>query len=194
MGKLKFYATMFLLLFASENDAQISSADNFDRKNAIAADLAFTPSRIFSEREHNYYIHGALRFYPQPRVSIRGDASFSLREYVGSEINMRYHSIFFGACYHLSENGALDPYVGIQPGFSLFDRSNFNGNPIQTERELIPNASIIIGLNFYVNAYFNFFSNLRYVYGQPSFNPTVRNGLHEVRLAFGLGFNLAKQR
>ena len=58
--------------------------------------------------------------------------------------------------------------------------------------EVIPNASIVGGLNFYVNRYFNIFVNMRYVYGQPSKSIQERDGLHEIRFAFGLGFNLAK--
>jgi len=135
-----------------------------------------------------------LSYNPTPRISVRGDGALSLREYVGDEVVMRYHTTFFGICYHFTENGPFDPFVGIQPGFSLFERSFFNDAPIGRNLEIIPNASIVFGAKYFVNRFFNFFTNVRYVFGQPAVNPTMGNGLHEVRLAFGLGLNFAQKQ
>ena len=166
----------------------------FDRDKMLSTDFAFKPSRIFRESITQYYIQGSMSVYLQPKVSIRGDIAFSFREYVNKDINLRNHSIFFGACYHFTQNGAFDPFIGFQPGFSLFDRSNFNNQPINTKMELIPNASVILGMKFFVSPFFNFFTNIRYVYGQPVINPTIGSGLHELRVAFGLGLNLTKKK
>jgi len=174
--------------------AQQETKTSLDRKNLIAVDAAFTPSRLINESKTMYYAHGSLSFYPTSRLSFRGDSSFSFREFQDNEVSMRYHSTFFGLCYHFTENGAFDPFIGIQPGMSVFERSFFNDMPITKNREVIPNGSVVLGLTFFMNRYFNFFGNVRYVYGQPAKNPTAGSGLHEIRLAFGLGLNLAQQK
>lgn len=173
---------------------QQESKHSIDRKHLIATAVAFTPSRIMNESKTMYYAHGSLIFYTTPRLSVRGDGSFSFREYQGDAIAIRYHSTFLGLCYHFTKNGAFDPFIGIQPGISFFERSVFNGIPVDKTKEILPNASVVVGLNFFVNHFFNLFGNVRYVYGQPATNPTIGTGLHEIRLAFGLGINLVQSR
>jgi hypothetical protein len=182
----------FLMWFYWSTCFAQETMPNFDRNLLISADLAFTPSKIFNESITQYYIHGSLNVYLHPRVSIRGDSAFSFREYFDNDISLRYHSVFFGGCYHFMSNGVYDPYIGFQPGISLFDRSNFDGQPIDSKMELIPNASFILGFLLFIHKYFNFYTNVRYVYGQPSLNPTIGSGLHEIRFAFGLGLNYSR--
>lgn len=194
MEKITALTLTFLLSISQVVQAQNASKKEIDRTHLISTNLAFTPSIIFQESLNLFYINGALTFYPTPKVSFRGDAAFSFREFNNEgNIDIRYHSVFFGACYHFTENGAFDPFVGIQPGFSFLERSYTSILPFENIiQEYIPNASVIAGLNFYVNRYFSLFANVRYVYGQPMRNTTVGSGLHEIRFAFGLGINLAK--
>lgn len=193
MDKVVLIVLLICLQFSSIVFSQSESNSNLDRTYLLAADMSFTPSRILNEKSTLYYIHGSFSFYPTSKISVRGDSAFSFREFIGNEISMRYHSTFFGACYHFTENGAFDPFIGIQPGISIFERSVFQSNSVPSKKEIIPNASLIVGLKFFVNNYFNFFGNLRYVYGQPAINPTVGSGLHEIRLSFGLGLNLTRK-
>ncbi len=177
-----------LIFGQSENKKQI------ERHHMISTTFAFTPSVFFNEDLSLYYLHGSLSYYPTPKISIRGDSSFSFREFNNEgNIDIRYHSTFFGACYHFTENGALDPFIGLQPGYSFLERSYVTILPFENSiQEFLPNASVVAGLNFYVNRFFNIYANVRYVYGQPARNFTQGSGLHEIRFAFGLGANLAK--
>jgi outer membrane protein W len=173
-----------------------SFAQQIDRNHMWSANASFTPSYMFRQNSVQYYLQGTLSYFVNPRISIQGDAAFSIRQNIQQGyVPLKYHSGFLGACYHFTDNGNLDPYIGFQSGFSYLERTWFSmpANPFPvTVSEVIPNASMIVGLNYYVNRYFNIFANLRYVSGQPSKSIQENDGLHEIRFAFGLGFNLAK--
>lgn len=196
MEKIIVGLSSFLLssIFAQ---AQIDASQQIERHQMWSANASFTPSYMFRQNTVQYYLQGSLSYFVRPQISIQGDAAFSFRQNnQQSFIPLKYHSGFLGACYHFTKNGNLDPYVGFQSGFSYLERtySTIIGNPWTiTFAEIIPNVSLLGGFNFYVNRYFNIFVNLRYVYGQPSKSIQSKDGLHEIRFAFGLGFNLGKR-
>jgi len=185
---------LFLALPFHSLLSQNEEMNVIDRQHAIASSLAFTPSVFLNEKMTLFYISGSLSYYPKPQISIRGDNAFSLREFNSDgNVKMRYHSVFFGACYHFTKNGPMDPFIGFQPGYSYLERNQVSNLPAQSSiREAIPNASVVLGLNFYVNRYFHLFTNIRYVYGQPARNITQGAGLHEIRFSFGLSPNFAR--
>jgi hypothetical protein len=184
------------LLSSFSGFCQSNETPQIDRNNMFSANASFTPGYFFRQNTFQYYLQGTFSYFASAQISIQGDAAFSFRQTnIQGYIPLKYHSGFLGACYHFTDNGNLDPYIGIQAGFSYLERTNptIIGIPwTVTLSEIIPNTSIVGGLNFYVNRYFNIFANLRYVYGQPSKSLQERDGLHEIRFAFGLGFNLAK--
>lgn len=167
-----------------------------DRNQMWSASASFTPSYMLGQNTVHYYLQGTISYFTSPQISIQGDAAFSFRQSnIQGFIPFKYHSGFLGVCYHFTPNGNLDPYIGLQSGFSYLERTEETmiGSPWTiTRSEVIPNASIVGGLNFYVNRFFNIFANLRYVYGQPSKSMMERDGLHEIRFSFGLGFNFAQ--
>jgi len=175
---------------------QSNEYQQFDRTQMFSANASFTPGYLFRQNTFQYYLQGTFSYFLSPQISIQGDAAFSFRQTnIQGFVPLKYHSGFLGACYHFTENGNLDPYLGFQAGFSYLERTystNIVFPSTTTLAEVIPTSSILGGLNFYVNRYFNIFVNMRYVYGQPSKSIQEPDGLHEIRFAFGLGFNLAK--
>jgi hypothetical protein len=195
MEKIMTAVSIFLLTSIS-GYCQSNETPQVDRNHMFSANASFTPGYLFRENTFHYYLQGTFSYFASPQISIQGDAAFSFRQTnIQGYVPLKYHSGFLGACYHFTENGNLDPYIGLQAGFSFLERTYppAIGNPWPTRvSEIIPNTSIVGGLNFYVNRYFNIFANLRYVYGQPSKSIQENDGLHEIRFSFGLGFNFAQ--
>jgi hypothetical protein len=106
--------------------------------------------------------------------------------------------LYFGALYHFSNRAIVDPYLGIQPGihltkFKYFDDSG--AGPFRTEFRVLPVASLVGGLNFYVSRFFNFYISSRAVFGTFSGGGAPLSiPMNELRVNFGLGFNLGLKK
>jgi hypothetical protein len=174
------------------------SAPSFDRTHMIAASATFSPGIFLHNGISSNYLHGFLEYFPESNVSLKGEGYVFLPPSSGKYHPLDQNStLLFGGLYHFTKNGAFDPYLGLQPGLA-FVTSYPNGidYPIFVSiqaREVVPLITVSAGINYYVNRYFHFFGSIRYLYGQGAQSVAYFTQLSELRLSFGLGFNLAKK-
>ncbi len=194
MKNSKILVLISLLLIGLSLKAQ---EDRVEKKDGmLRATAGIEPGVLLNSGNLTTYISGLLEYHLQERISVRGDISayFNLKD---SPL-LSNHGLYFGALYHFSDRAIVDPYLGIQPGihltkFRYFDDSG--AGPFRSEFRVLPVASIVGGVNFYVSRFFNFYISSRAVFGTFSggANP-LSQPLHELRISFGLGFNLGLKK
>lgn len=171
--------------------------DKVDKKDGmLRATAGIEPGILLNNGSLTTYISGLLEYHLQEKISVRGDISayFNLKD---SPL-LANHGLYFGALYHFTDKAIFDPYIGLQPGIHL-SRFRYNddlGNgPYRSDFRVLPVASVVGGLNFYVSRFFNFYLSSRAVFGTFSGggNPNS-TALHELRITFGLGFNLSLKK
>lgn len=145
------------------------------------------------------YIHGNLEYYTDEIISIRNDGYYSLQINSPFPDKNYNHSFFTGASYHIKTKGRLDPYAAFQPGLSLTKETPGYCPPnvaciakpfYQSRPSVNPLLSGVIGFNYYGEKYFHFFGEARYVHGKHLSELPRPVSLSELRLSFGLGFNI----
>ena len=112
-----------------------------------------------------------------------------------------FHSIYLGGAYHIPTKGHFDPYVIFQPGLaytSSYEIHNWVPLQLQDERVshtyypgvLTPLATAGVGFNYYFQRFAHLFLETRYVYARHLSQAPSPISLQELRVTFGLGFNL----
>ena len=109
---------------------------------------------------------------------------FLKNEQNGLDVN---HQLFAGMAYHFSKKSNFVPYIGVQPGLAA---TRYNGT---TKTEATPLVSAVVGFNYFAAKWFHLFVDGRFVSGKhlSEFPPY---SINELRLSFGLGFNLATKK
>lgn len=185
------------VVFAQQENTQ------YIHKHLMRADASVVGGYLFKENINNVHIDGSAEYYIDNKISIRGSASYL----VGSSgltkdsIGLKdFHSIYLGGAYHFPTKGHFDPYVIFQPGLSY--TSSYKGTPasLTTSEEapakkmypgvLTPIATAGVGFNYYFQRFAHLFFETRYVYGQHLSPAPSPISLQELRVTFGLGFNL----
>ena len=139
-------------------------------------------------------LHGNLEYYIADNVSIRGDSYYSLkmfkpmwqldfRPYLASN-----HQTLAGFSYHFPTKNHFDPYLGFQPGVAISQSITEGG--IYSNQTANPIISPLIGFNFYFENWFHLFAETRYVIGNHLSDLYEPVSLNELKISFGLGFNL----
>jgi hypothetical protein len=162
-------------------------AQDIIRPGLISARLTISPSRMLSNSQSHFYLHGNLEGYLTERLSLSGEGYYYLGS-LSSESDFNFnHSGFFGASWHfLKKNNDL--YVGIQPGIAITQLSESVSGDTPTDTGVNPLFSAVVGYNLFVNRAFHFFLQTRIIAGQH--NVDVHKDLAEFRFSAGLGFNL----
>lgn len=100
-------------------------------------------------------------------------------------------SLLFGINYHFTKDGKIDPFVGVMPGLSLVSVNNYNLlMPRASAYSVVPIISFDAGFKFHMAKWCNAFINFRYLKGTLVENHYEALALDELRVSFGLGFNL----
>lgn len=183
------------LLFAQQENTQ------FIHKHLMRADASIVAGYLFKENINNVHVNGSAEYYIDNKVSIRGFASYLLGSsgLTKDSIGLKdFHSIYLGGAYHFPTNGHFDPYFIFQPGIGYTSsyKAKYIGNPDDNtkvatyEGVLSPIGTAGLGFNYYFQRFAHLFVETRYVYGRhlsPAPSPV---SLQELRVTFGLGFNL----
>jgi len=145
-----------------------------------------------------YYLAGDMEYYTSKTISIRGSSNFFLGETQESLINFsKNHSILLGALYHFKTKGKFDPFIGLEPGFTL-SQLTYNAEVLATYDLLVyqefpttvnPVFVTAAGFNYYADKYFSLFASIRLVTGK-HYSDIAAVSLNEIRFAFGLGWHL----
>lgn len=198
MSKSLFITPLFLvsqILAAQEESTQ------YIHKHLVRSDASIVSGYMFKSDLKNVHLNGNLEYYMDNRVSIRGDANYLLGSTGISADSMSLQddiSVMLGPVFHIHTNNHLDPYFILQPGVAY--TSSYSGkkilnndSPLNDKKfycALSPLASAGIGFNYYFQRFAHLFMETRYVYGQHLSAAPAPLSLQEVRITFGLGFNL----
>lgn len=189
---------VFLIVFMVFISPAVFCQD-FEKVGMVRATSTLAVGKPFAVPSLLSYVKGELEYQYEERWSIRGDMYFHVGNSGGvdNKVYDKYHSVLAGVSYHFTKKKQFDPYVGIEAGvlWSEFtpklEAELFEYAP---ERSSIdPLASLHAGFNYYATNYFHLFMNVRYLYGIRSGQGDIKN-LNEIRLSFGLGFNINVKR
>lgn len=177
----------------------------FVYENTLRASATLAPGFMLNQEQTNIYVHGHLEYFPEDRVSLRGDGYWFTGAQQKPALLKENSNLLFGGLYHFHKN-RLDYFIGLQAGINFTRPAGLlsltpSGPTITsatTEYPLKPNPCIapLTGFVFYPARYVNFFLEARYVSGRYFGYANGRSiGLSEIRISAGLGFqlNLKKQ-
>ncbi len=188
------YLTILFLLVAS---VQGNAQEAFQRTGIVRVQgtLAFG---FMNNSVKNLYVHGDLGYFLNERLSVRGDTYYFIGNISDTSKFNKNHNVFAGAFYHLNENNQFDPYIGFQPGIAysqLSDYSEINPNlPASAfPATFNPVFAGIVGFNYFGSKWFHLFINARLIKGKHLSDVSPRY-LDELRLSFGLGFNIGVKK
>lgn len=189
---------LLISLFSFPAFAQKDSA-RYVHRHLLRAQATISPGLLLDWKIKNIYIHGNLEYYADETVSLRGDGYYFVSNLESRDYFKMHHSLFSGASYHIKTKNHFDPYMGIQPGVSITqaiyhmcppDAACLAVLPAQQSKPSInPLLSGVIGFNYYAQKIFHLFAEARYIHGThlSDLGPLQ---LNEVRVSFGLGFNI----
>jgi len=200
---LRYILVTPLLFLSSLLVAQLQNGQYIHR-HLVRADASIVSGYIVKDNLKNVHLNGNLEYYMDNTISIRGDANYLLGSNGWTEDSMHLKdniSIMLGGAYHFHTNNHFDPYVILQPGIaytsSYYDAfpGSYTEDPsvkrIYNYRgSLSPLASVGFGFNYYFQRFAHLFAETRYVHGQHLSEAPGPISLQELRITFGLGFNL----
>ena len=192
------FVCLTAVVFAQQENTQ------YIHKHLMRADASVVGGYLFKEGMNAVHINGSAEYYLDNKVSIRGSASYLLGSsgLTKDSIGLKdFHSIYLGTVYHFPTKGHFDPYVILQPGLSYTSSYQVNNwVPLQLKDEgightyysgvLTPLATAGVGFNYYFQRFAHLFVETRYVYGMHLSQAPSPISLQELRVTFGLGFNL----
>ena len=185
MEKIKCSVLFMLCLICLNSKAQ---EESIIRKGLLRTQITITPAILFKSKQSFFYLHGNFEGYVIKKISIAGDAFFSLGNASAGTPTFKFnHNIFFGASYHFT-NKNNDFYLGLQHGISITKLIILTDNSTRPKTGVNPVVAVVVGYNYYVHKYFHFFVQTRFIAGQHLYN--VRKDLSEFRFSAGLGFNI----
>jgi hypothetical protein len=168
----------------------------FIHKGILSAYLTLTPGHMLALKTNAVYLHGNMEYYFDNKISVRGDGFYYI-DSLGYNIFAFNHSLFFGPSYHFKTSNHFDPYLSIQPGIAYTKDILFFGPSIIASSfayagrpaSFNPLVSGTVGMNYYATRFFHLFLEGRFVQGKYRASD-VPFSMNEVRLSFGLAFNL----
>ncbi len=192
------YVCSLSVVFAQQENTQ------FIHKHLVRADASIVAGYLFKENINNVHINGSAEYYLDNKISIRGSASYLLGSsgFTKDSMGLKdFHSIYLGMVYHFTTKGHFDPYLILQPGLAYTSSYQVhNWVPVQLKDEQIshtyypgtlsPLATAGVGFNYYFQRFAHLFVETRYVYGRHLSQAPSPISLQELRVTFGLGFNL----
>lgn len=191
-----------LLSFTLINDLCAQDSTKFRYRSVLKGDATISPGYLLNTTQTNIYINGALEYFPEDKISLRGESFVMVGAQQKLALLNQNSSLMFGALYHFHKD-RLDFFVGLETGVSItkptdtyFNDTVVSGNStaivsgtFSYKYKVLSLISPVTGVTFYVSNYFNFFLNAHYV-KERYFGYT--NGktllLDEIRISAGLGF------
>ena len=113
MEKLKYILILFFSGIASH--AAEAQESDFIRQGLLRSQLTLSPAYRFSDHRTVFYLHGSFEGYLSSKVSVAGEAYYSMGAIKGTPDIFKYnHNIFFGASWHFTHNRS-DLFLAMQP-------------------------------------------------------------------------------
>lgn len=181
---------LIVFLFLLISICAFSQTENtaFFRRGMLSAQLTLSPSYMLEEKVGYFYLHGNIEGFVSENISISGDGFISMGSLTSDEQKLDYNNnLLFGGYYHFT-NGHNDLYAGFQPGLA-FTQIHTNELMLVSRPSVTPIISPVVGYRYFINDYFHFFAQARYIYGTHYYDEKL--SLAELRLSAGLGFNFS---
>jgi hypothetical protein len=181
---------LIVVLFLLINICAFSQSENkaFFRRGMLSTHLTLSPSYMLEEKVGYFYLHGNIEGFVSENISISGDGFLSMGSLTSDEQKLDYnHNLLFGGYYHFT-NRTNDLYAGFQPGLA-FSQIRTNELMLISRPSVTPIISPVVGYSYFINDYFHFFAQARYIYGTHYYDEKL--SLAEIRLSAGLGFNFS---
>ncbi|MGZ4035206.1 MAG: hypothetical protein ACXVPU_09010 [Bacteroidia bacterium] len=196
----KKYFIILFVCFSSIISAQQEKVQ-FIHKHLVRTDASIVAGYMFKSDLSNVHIDGNLEYYLDNKVSIRGSASYMMGSSGLTKDSMGlhdFHSIYLGAVFHIPTKGYFDPYFILQPGIGYTSsfKATYKSTPSDYTKTatypgvLSPIATAGFGFNYYFQHFAHLFMETRYVYGNHLSEAPHPISLQELRITFGLGFDL----
>jgi hypothetical protein len=157
------------------------------RSGLVSTQMTLSPSYLMHQKVGQFYAHGSLEAFLQPRVSFMGEGFYYLGTLGNTKEMAANHSLLFGLAWHLTK-GNNDLFFALQPGVSFTRLANQISPTNTTHLGVNPIVAPTVGYTFYVSRFFHFFVQTKLVVGEHHYD--VRTSLNEFRFSAGLGFNL----
>lgn len=189
MEKVKSYILLIVVMAISfVANAEETEEPIIIKKGLLRTQMTISPAILFKSKQAFFYLHGNLEGYINKKISVSGDAFFSVGNIAAVAPTFKFnHSIFFGAAYHFTKRNN-DFYLGLQPGISITKLNLLSDDLQRAKTGVNPIVAVVLGYNYYVHKYFHFFVQTRFIAGQHLYN--TRKDLSEFRFSAGLGFNI----
>lgn len=200
--KSRLHLFILLVCFNGLVSAQ-QEKTQYIHKHLMRATASVVGGYLIKEDISNVHIDGSAEYYMDNKVSVRGSASYLLGSNGLTQDSMGlkdFHSIYLGLAYHLPTKSHFDPYIMVQPGLSYtssykMDDVVFEGDFAEGRKTFYPGtitplATAGVGFNYYFQRFAHVFVDTRYVYGRHLTSAPAPISLEELRITFGLGFNL----
>lgn len=189
----RFFYICFILLISIQLYTQ-----EFNYKKLLRAGLSISPGYLFKEQSIPVYISGESEYYFSEKFSWKNELYYFVNETSTKKFLKTNHQLYSGLNYHFRPNQQMDLFTSVQIGVALTQATDSLIMP--SEREFLmyhetanPVYSLTTGVNYFAPKWFHIFLSLKYVHGvYTSMAPPL--SLDEVRIMFGLGFNLSLLR
>ena len=193
----------FLVALAiSMNVLAQKESHQFIGKHLVRADASIVQGNMLNNAIKNVHLNGNLEYYLDNFISIRGDANWMAgsKGVSGTSIGLKEnYSVLLGSVFHIQTNSSFDPYFIFQPGVAYVSTYYSNNNELLLQiapqrtyynAALCPLGTAGLGFNYYFQRFAHLFAEGRYVYGNSLSQAPQPISLQEIRITFGLGFNL----
>lgn len=193
---------VYVLLLSNGLYAQ-SQSGQYIHKHLMRADASIVSGTMYQSNFRNVHLNGNLEYYLDNKISVRGDVNWmaGTKSLASTSTYLKeYYSVMLGGVYHFKSTSHLDPYFVFQPGIAYVSSYHAGKNYILGEgasaektnykASLAPLGSAGIGFNYYFQQFAHLFAEGRYVYGTHLSQASEPLSLQEIRITFGLGFNL----
>jgi hypothetical protein len=187
MGKKSLGILLFACCLSSAALAQRDTVRGYPYPGLLRGSLTYSIGTMPSISVTNAYLTGNLEYYPDDKMSVRGDLYYFFNSLNNSKIIKQNHQLYFGALYNFPLHSNFNPFIGIQPGVAYIQLYPVYGSddPVTFS----PLASAIVGFNFFGEKWFHLSVNIRYAVGKHLDQLTLFN-INELSFAFGLGLDL----
>lgn len=186
---------LYLLFFAALLPFSLFSQEpQFLKEGLFRTQATLSSGNMIKHPVTHIYLSGDIEYYLTEQISIKGESYYFLGSMMNNHFFKYNHSSFAGISFHFLEKKIFDPYVSFQPG-AAFSRVDLLPNSPSDSRTsynstVNPLLSVSLGLNYYATKYFHLFMSTQYINGKYLSNAPYPISLDELRISFGLGFNL----
>ena len=174
-------ASVFFCCLVSSSS--VVMADTIIKKGKLMGSLTFSPGYLVKEDKGMVSLHGFVQYFVSDRLALRAGGFGFLTGLSENEDIQHNHQGFLGLFYHLPL-GSFVPYIGVQPGFGLFQaQDGCCTSPLRVS----PLVSGTVGMSYMGKSWFFAFLEAKYVYGVSTSAGFRLYDLSECKVSFGLG-------